>query len=154
MGLLDGIEVFTLEVLDERHLERHLFRHVADDHWHAIEAGSLRGAPAALTGDELVTIGDPSNDERLYDPARTNRTGEFVQRFLAEACAWLVRAWIDQVNINLKEAFTQSWCRCGRRCSRRRRHSNWRGLGRLRRLLHWRLRRLEGLSWCRLRLPN
>jgi hypothetical protein len=24
----------------------------------------------------------------------------------------------------------------------------------LRRLLHWRLRRLEGLSWCRLRLPN
>ena len=53
LGDLDGVEVGALDVLDQRQLEGLLGRDVLDDDEHLLEAGALRGAPAALAGDEL-----------------------------------------------------------------------------------------------------
>ena len=52
-GLLQGCQVFALEVLDQRHLERSLRRQVADDRGDLLEPGPLGRAPAALAGDDL-----------------------------------------------------------------------------------------------------
>ncbi|MGB8438214.1 MAG: hypothetical protein WCE26_02400 [Candidatus Acidiferrales bacterium] len=102
VGLLDGVEILALEVLNEGHFERHFLGHVADYNRHTAEAGSLGGAPPALAGNQLIAISDASDDERLDDSTRANRAGELVERFLAEAGARLVGAWINQVNIDLE----------------------------------------------------
>ena len=55
--LFDRVQVLALDVLDERHLEQPLLvaaGDVPDDDRHLEEAGVLRGAPAALAGDDLV----------------------------------------------------------------------------------------------------
>ena len=56
-GFLDRVEVFALDVLDERPLEQFLLlarRHVAYGDGHFQQARALRGAPAALAGDDFV----------------------------------------------------------------------------------------------------
>ena len=56
-GLLDGVQVLALDVLDERHLEQAPFvggGHIADDDRDAAQAGQLGGAPAPLARDDLV----------------------------------------------------------------------------------------------------
>jgi hypothetical protein len=105
----------------------------------------LGGAPAAFTGNQLVAKADPPHDERLNDPARTDRARQLLERLLAETCPRLVGAGVDEVDIDLQQnvirrvarrrAGCQRWgyCRC---CSRRPQH----------RLL---LRRLLG-GWFRL----
>lgn len=54
---IDRVEIFPLDVLDERPLEKLGFlalRHVSHDHGNVREAGLLRGPPAPFTGDDLV----------------------------------------------------------------------------------------------------
>ena len=67
---VDRVQILALDVLDERHLEQRLLlpaRDVADDDRHAQEAGPLRGAPAALAGDDLKPVADRADDDRLDD---------------------------------------------------------------------------------------
>ena len=85
MRLLDGVQIFALEVFDERHLQRHFFGNVADYHRHAAEVGSLGGTPAAFSGDQLKAAGNPADDERLDDSTGANRAGQLFQGFLAES---------------------------------------------------------------------
>ena len=51
--LLDRVQVFALEILNQRHLERHFLWHVADDHGDPRQGGPLSRAPTALSGDQL-----------------------------------------------------------------------------------------------------
>jgi hypothetical protein len=99
--LFHGIQIFALEVFDERHLERKFLRDLADNHGNARQRRPLRGAPAAFAGDQLVAKADPSDDERLNDPACTDRAGELFESLFAKARAWLIRAGIDEVDIDL-----------------------------------------------------
>jgi hypothetical protein len=77
-GLLDRIEIFALKVLNECHLERHFFGHIAHYNGNALNRGTLRGSPAALASDQLIAIVDSTNDERLDDSTRNDRAGELV----------------------------------------------------------------------------
>ena len=120
--LLDGIEILALEVLDQRHFERHLITNVANDGGHTREAAALGSAPAALTSDQLIALADSANNERLYDAARPNRAGELFERLLAEARSRLIRARIDQVDVDLQQAFRLNRRQCHRRCRSRRRY--------------------------------
>jgi hypothetical protein len=120
--LLDGIEILALEVLDEGHLHRHTLGYVADDDGHSMHLSALRGTPAALACNQLITLALLADDERLHDAAGTDGLSEFIERVFAEARARLIRARIDQVNVGVVEAFTgcQSYRRrrCGSRCVR------------------------------------
>ena len=54
---VDRIEILALDVLDQRELEQLLvgaFGDVAHDDRHLVQAGALRGAPAALAGDDAI----------------------------------------------------------------------------------------------------
>jgi hypothetical protein len=116
VGLLDGVEIFALKIFDQRHFERKIFGYVAQNDWNAVHVGALRGAPATFAGDELVAAVNFADDERLDDAARLDRAGEFVKSLFAEAGARLIWAWIDQIDIDVKEAFTEGrGCRCPRR---------------------------------------
>ena len=53
--LLDGIQIFALDIFDERELERLLVADFAQHSRHAQKLRALRGAPSALAGDQLVS---------------------------------------------------------------------------------------------------
>jgi hypothetical protein len=74
-GLLDRVEIFALKVLNKRHLERLFFGHVTHNDGNTLDRSALRGTPAALACNQLVTIVDSANDERLHDTTRDDRAG-------------------------------------------------------------------------------
>jgi hypothetical protein len=108
MRLLDRVEVFALEVFNQGHLESHGVRHVPNHNWNAGETGLLSSTPATFAGDELVAGSNSADNEWLNDSAGLNRPRKFVERFFAEASSRLIRARIDQVNVNLKETVIRS----------------------------------------------
>ena len=55
--LLQRIQVLALNVLDERHRDRRLIGHIADDRRYFRDSRHLRRAPAALAGDDFVALG-------------------------------------------------------------------------------------------------
>jgi hypothetical protein len=122
--LLDGVQILALQVFDQRHFDRQFFRDLADDYGHTWPGGSLGGAPAAFASDELITKADSADDERLDDAARADRLSELLERLFAEARTRLVRARIDEVDIDLDQTIRRKARRC-RRCSRRRRRRCW-----------------------------
>lgn len=120
VGLLNGIEILALQIFDEGHFECEFFGNIAQDDWHTTEASALGGAPTALTRDQLKTIGNFSDDERLDDAARLNRARKFVERFFAEARARLIGARVDEIDIDVKKRFVRSRRYCRRRLARER----------------------------------
>ena len=57
LRLFQRIQVFALDVLDQRHRGGGLVVHVAHQHRNLLQAGQLRGAEAAFAGDDLVLGG-------------------------------------------------------------------------------------------------
>ena len=53
--LLDGIQIFALNVFDKRQLERLLIAHFSQHRRHTEKLRTLRGAPSPFAGDELVS---------------------------------------------------------------------------------------------------
>ncbi len=127
--LLDWVEIFALEILDERHLHCHTFRYVADDDGHAVQLGALGGAPTTLAGDELIAAGAATDDQWLDDAAGADRLGELLESLFAEAGAGLVGARFDQVNIDVKEELIRNRCQSRGRCRRLARDAAERVLG-------------------------
>jgi hypothetical protein len=67
----------------------------------------LRSTPATFAGDELVAGSNSADNKRLDDSARLDRSRKFFERFFAKARSRLVRARIDQIDIDLKETITR-----------------------------------------------
>ena len=91
VGGLDRVEVLALEVLDERELELLAIGQLAHDRRDPLEAGRLRGAQAALAGDELVAVDRLGDEDRLEDAVLGDAGAERRQPFGVEPLAWLVR---------------------------------------------------------------
>ena len=91
--LLDRIEVFALEILDERELEHVLIGRFAQDHRHLRQPDPLRRAPAAFAGDQLIAIVPPPHDERLDDAVLGDGIDELLQLLVVEngACFFSAR---------------------------------------------------------------
>ena len=102
--LLDGIEIFALDVFYERELERLLIAYFAQYGRHAQKLRALRGAPSPLSRDELVSRADLSHDQRLNDSAGANGLRQFFERRFRKSRPRLVRAGIDQVDVDLQRA--------------------------------------------------
>src|SRR5690606_34179691 len=78
-GLLDRVQVFALQVLDQRDRERGLVVELANDDRDLLQAGAPRRVPAALAGDDLIGVAARgigrawSYDDRLQDPLLADR---------------------------------------------------------------------------------
>jgi hypothetical protein len=87
LGQLDGVEIFSLDVLDQRQLERLGRRDVLDDDLDLGEPGLLRRPPAALAGDDLVALGAPGDapdDDGLDQAVVADRGGQLLEGELVE----------------------------------------------------------------------
>ena len=96
-GFFHGVEVFTLEVFDERDLARLgvvVFAHERRD---LFEAGEFRGAPAAFAGDELVAVRGFPHEDGLEDAVGRDARAELLERGLVE-----VRARLEAVLVNVE----------------------------------------------------
>ena len=90
-GSLERIEVFPLEVLDQRDLELLAIGELPDDRRDALDAGRLRGAEATLTGHELVAVEGFGDEDRLEHAMLEDARGQRRQAFWVEALARLER---------------------------------------------------------------
>jgi len=70
--LFHRIQVFALDVLDERHYQCRIVRHLAHYRGHLRQPGDLRRAPAALTSDELIAAADGAHDYGLEQALRAD----------------------------------------------------------------------------------
>src|SRR5262249_61382423 len=76
--LLDRIQIFALDVLDERDREKTILRDVPRDDRYFEQAGALRGAPATLACDDLITAVHVPDDDRLNDAVGADRSRELL----------------------------------------------------------------------------
>jgi len=90
LRLLERIEVLALDVLDQRHRQRRLVRHVAHGDRHLGQPGHLPPREAALAGNDLVAVaaGRPDQD-RLNDSLRLDRFGSSA----SASASIRVRGW-------------------------------------------------------------
>lgn len=91
IGFFDRVEIFTLQVLDQREFEDVLIGRFANDHGRLGQTDLLRGTPAAFAGDQFKEISAPARDQRLDDPVFFDRSDEFFQVLIAKDGPWLER---------------------------------------------------------------
>ena len=93
-GLLGGVQVLPLEVLDQTQLHDLSVIRLNDDSGDLIQTGLLGGPPAALPGDDLVVAGGQTADgEGLDDAVEADRVGQIGEGLRLKALAGLVQAW-------------------------------------------------------------
>lgn len=78
-GFFDGVEIFTLEVLDESHFEDVAIRGSALDDGDGGQAEFFRSSPAAFTCDEFVFSIDQTCDEWLDDAVLADGVDEVIE---------------------------------------------------------------------------
>jgi hypothetical protein len=91
------VEVFTLDVFNQRHGGCGLIRHIAHEHGHAVQARKPSRAAAALAGDDFVfagvfAIGEAAHEDRLHDALGFDALGQLIQSAFVHAGARLVLA--------------------------------------------------------------
>ena len=97
LGFFQRIEVFALDVLDERHGGGGLVGHVAHQHGHGIEARQSGGAKPPLARDDfvfarVVATRQAPHQNGLHDALGLDRLGQLVESALVHAGARLVHA--------------------------------------------------------------
>ena len=97
----ERIQVFALNVLDQRHGDGGIVFDVADYRRYFLEACQLCGAPAAFAGNDLVAHGAAvrglhrSCNDRLDDALCFDRPRQILQAVLTHIHAWLILATLQ-----------------------------------------------------------
>ena len=73
---LDRVEVGTVEILDERVLQRRVVVGVPYERRDGLEADPAGGPPSALARDELVLVAHGTHKHRLEEADLADRLGE------------------------------------------------------------------------------
>ena len=98
-GLIERREVLALQILDDRDLECRVVVELLHERRDRAEPGSLRRAPAALTGDELEPVAaERPHENGLQHAVLADRRGELIQRFLVDRQSRLLGVWLDLVD--------------------------------------------------------
>jgi hypothetical protein len=107
-GLLERVEVFALDVLDQRHRDHRAVVDVAQHHRHVVEAGLHRRAPAALAGDDLELVArDLARDDRLDHALRLDRFRQLGESVDVDGGARLVLAGAELADGDVAQAFAR-----------------------------------------------
>ena len=102
---LDGIEVFALNVFDQRHLHHVLVVGRAHISRNREQARHLRGAPTSFTGDDLIgAIVHFAERDGLDHPDLSDALGQFFERLRVKLSAGLVGIGHDGANVDLADA--------------------------------------------------
>src|SRR5205807_5185353 len=90
-------------------------RNLAHDGGDFVQPRALRCTPTTFAGDQLKAIADWAKNQRLNDSAGFDGTGELIESLLAETRARLIRARLDQIDIDLLRA-GRNWLACRSCC--------------------------------------
>lgn len=151
LRLFYRIEVFALQIFDERDFHGLFVWNVLNDDGDAMHRNELSCAPAALAGEQLKTRAAPADDERLDNSGAADRLRQFVESGLSEACPGLIGARVDQVDIDLEGRVGRVGGASGRDCGRSLARRCWRR--RASGAIRWRLLRCFGLAYQRAQSP-
>jgi len=108
-GFIGGVEVFALDVFNQREFEFGLSvgDDIAHDARHFGQARELCGAQAALAGDQRIGVmrggfsGVLAHDERLDDAVLFDRGGQFIEAIVDKRLAGLVGVGDDVADGNV-----------------------------------------------------
>jgi hypothetical protein len=89
LGLLDGIEVLPLDVLDNGHLDHVGIRDLLHHDRHGGEAGQPRGAQTPFPGHQFVSVFVFAHHQRLNHALGADGIRQFLELFLLES----TRGW-------------------------------------------------------------
>ena len=99
--LVERRQVRSLQVLDQRKLERLLVGKLAHDRRHLVQACELGGAPPALAGDDLVSRSSArsgSYQQRLQDAALADRFSQRLEFGLVKSPPRLKRRRAEKLD--------------------------------------------------------
>ena len=145
--LFDGVQVFALQIFDERQLQHRAVVGLADDDGDFRQVQKLRRAPAAFAGDEFKETAAFAHNERLHDALFADGIGQFLQRLGGKFLARLERGRADPGQRHALDAFAV--VRRGRRHGGRCSDGNGRNRRRLRERRMAAQQRAETTSQCR-----
>ncbi len=111
-GFFNGVEVSSLEVLNEGEFEDFAVIGWALDDGYFLEFKLLGGSPAAFSSDELKLSIDRAYDERLDHAMVADRFHEFVELAFEEVKTWLQGGGTDLLDGNFADSGA-SICGCG-----------------------------------------
>ena len=98
MAGFDRVEVFALNIFDQRDFEQPIVRDVANHDRHVLESRQLRRTPAPLSGDQLVSVARAPDDQWLHDAVRADRLGQFRQALGLEDAPRLQGIGVDRID--------------------------------------------------------
>jgi hypothetical protein len=104
---LHGVEVGTLDVLDERDGQLVSFCHLADDGRDVVQAGHLSCAYPTLAGHELVAIQDLGDQHRLENAVYGDASGQRFEGLLLQALARLIWVSADPRDRDLDQGWSE-----------------------------------------------
>ena len=97
-GGLHRVEIFALDVLNQRDLEQAILGDFADHDRNCGHSGEFGGAPPSLTRHQLVVAIDVADHQGLYDPVGANGLRKFRQAVVLEDAAGLQGIGLDVVD--------------------------------------------------------
>ena len=97
LRLFQRVQVFALNVFDQRHGGGGFIGHIAHQHRHFCQPGQTRGTEAPLARDDFVlagvlALGQLAHQNWLHDALSLDALGQLIQRTFVHARAWLVLA--------------------------------------------------------------
>jgi hypothetical protein len=94
-GYFEGVEVFSLDVLDQGDFEEVVISDVGEDDWHFGKASELGSAETSFAGHQLDGSVHVPNDEGLNDAVGADGLTKFVEGLLVKYGSWLKRVWFN-----------------------------------------------------------
>ena len=97
MCLFQRVQIFTLNVFNQRHGGGGLISHLTHQHRHFDQTSNARSTETAFTSNDFVlasvlTLGQLAHQNRLHDALGLDTLGQLIERALIHACAWLILA--------------------------------------------------------------
>jgi len=92
------IEIFALDIFNQRDFQQALIREILNDDRNFRETGETGCSPATLASDQLMTIAGSAYDQGLDNPIRPDGLGEFIQSIASKDGSWLNGIGIDCLN--------------------------------------------------------
>ena len=98
-GFFDGVEIFPLDIFDQRELHHFLIRpHIHHNRGHDRALGLTRSAKPPLARDQLIARSIPPHGNGLENALLPNRLCQFAHGFGIEIRARLMRIRFDLID--------------------------------------------------------